>query len=987
MVMMMHGVRNAANLFLISSLLWGSKIAHAQTECESDTDCEAIYRFGSTCLESGECSNPFVSGCLDTMNPTKVHRIRHCNSDDKEGANCRVSAFNYPEIRVHNQDWEVAIIFSWILQICLMEILDVPVTVGLGSDTAASSFYSIDSTIPYSSKSYAWDAIHKANELGGNCQLTDEDCIHVIPDVWLGQRLRWEQEYQDGQLDYLDGNGQVGKVSWYVPKFTASRYPFTVTHMSLASDRQRTASVFKRPTTWVDYCHEVSKSNCSQFDGIADRYPEADETGKYFASGYIGHFRYTAKNNCTGAENNNTCTGHIVNAPCSWSTFLESQAYWNNIALESDGLDLVNGGYSYSEMLQIWDAANATRSDVIMWWYDPDSLIEAYRDTDFEFTRVYLPSPSVKCRESRVSPEGRCSADPLVRRGNIEGSCDNIGHTTKKAIASSLRDMTLLSAEQERSPGYHYIRNFNIDELEISGVLNEFVNKGRSGQAAREAVCGWVANNTDYLKSFVPPGHPRKFGYRDNDEIVTKVAQLVGLIAVVYILISYVVTCRGRNARVFVYAQVQFIFVILFGLLLVSIGSIISSLEPDGIVCVSRVWLVSLGYTCELAPLIIKVSAMNRLMRASRRMRRVRIKPYSLYTKVIALTALMAIYLIVWTVVDPPHAKEVQTLSDDQTTITSRKSCSSDSEYWQMAYNFWEGLLIVWAFVLAFQSRQAKAEFNESRSLGMMIYSHFVLAILRVVALFVFEDEPHTTSVAISFLLSLDVILALSIYLLPKMIQSKRSENQQQGSQIHLSGTANAIEEQATSTENKSQLQRMRNLLFGDTNTSDSDKYSDTEGQEGSPESEGGHFKKDDATQFNAGESGISGHLSNSSRLPSNSSVFFWSSSSGRSSLPDNNGSIMNSPTATRRVKFKMDKDNKNLQDQLLKKEEEIHELKDVVRLLQEAQVLQELRLREVPEVIPDVELVTPSQSSSSAQPSVQEDDARTHNDIELESL
>jgi hypothetical protein len=972
MMMMLHGVRKATNLFLISSFLWGSKIAHAQIECESDTDCEAIYRVGSTCLESGECSNPFVSGCLNTMHP-KAHRIRHCNSDDKEDVNCRVSAFDYPEIRVHNQDWEVAIIFSWILQICLMEILDVPVTVGLGSDTAASSFYSIDSAIPYSSKSYAWDAIHKANELGGNCQLTDEDCVHVIPDVWLGQRQIWEQEYQDGHLDYLDGNGQVGKVSWYIPKFTASRYPFTVTHMGLASDRHRTASVFKRPTTWVDYCHEVSISNCSQPDGIADRYPEADDKGKYFANGYIGHFRYTAKNNCTGAENNNTCTGHIVNGPCSWSTFLESQAYWNNIALESDGPDLVNSGYSYSEMLQIWDAANATRSDVIMWWYNPDSLIEAFRDTDFEFTRVYLPSPSVECRESRVSPEDRCSADPLVRRGNIEGSCDNIGHTTKKAIASSLRDMAILSAEQEQSPGYYYIRNFNIDELEISDMLYEFVNKGRSGQAAREAVCGWVANNTDYLKSFVPPGHPRVFRYRDDDEeIVSKVAKIVGLIAVMYILSSYVVTCRRRNAQVFVYAQVQFIFVVLFGLLLVSIGAIINSLEPNDIVCVSRVWLVSLGYTCELAPLIIKVSAMNRLMRASRRMRRVRIKPYSLYTKVIALAALMAIYLIVWTVVDPPRSKELRALSDDQTTITSGKSCSSDSEYWQMAYNFWEGLLIVWAFVLAFQSRQAKAEFNESRSLGMMIYSHFVIAILRVVTLFVFEDEPHTTSVAISFLLSLDVILALSIYLLPKMIKSKRSLNQQQLSQIHLSGAASTIEEQATSTK-RSALQKMRSLLFHDTNSSDSDKNSETEGQEGSPAFEGGHFSKDDSAHFNAGESGISGHLSDSSRLPSKSSVFFWSSSSGRSSPADNNGNT-NSLAATRRVKFKTDEDNKNLQEQLLKKEEEIDELKDVVRLLQEAQSFQELRLREVPEVTPDVELVTPSSSPSGVQPSVQEE-------------
>jgi hypothetical protein len=814
-----------ARFCLFTSLLGQLISAAAEgeaAECESDTDCEAIYRVGSTCLESGKCSNPFASGCLNTMKP-EVHRIRQCNSDDKDEANCRISLFDYPEIRIDNQDWDVAVFFSWICQIFLSEVLDVPVSVGLGNNRALSSFYSSSLTLPYASKSYAWDAIRKANELGGNCQLTDEDCVHFIPDVWLGQRQIWEQEYQDGQLDYLGGNGQVGKTSWNVPIYTARRHPFTLTYLGLASNREKLAEIFKRPTKWVDYCHEVSASNCSEPDVIANRYPEsADEKGKYFADGYIGHFRNTTKNNCTGAENNQTCTGHIVNAKCSWSPFLESQAYWNNIALESDGPDLVNGGYAYNDILDIWHAANATQSDIIMWWFEPDSVVEEFRDTDFAFTKVLLPSPSLYCREARVSPEDMCSEDAVLRRGDKLGSCDESAHATKKAIARSLREMTFVTSEVDRSPAYDFIRSFNMDELELSHLLRVFVRSGRTGYAAREAVCEWVASNTDYLYSFVPPGYPRTIEAKNKKaEASVVAAKSVGVAAVLYVLVAAFQMYKRRNMKVFLYAQIQFIYVVLFGLLLVAVGSFLYVVEPNQFVCTTQFWLVSLGYTMELVPLIIKVSALNQLMRASRKMRRVVIKPGALYAKVAALLVVVAIILIAWTVVDPPSPSETRTLDEDRTTVFTQVGCVSSARYWTTIYYLWELLLVLVAFVLAFQSRKAKAEFNESQSLGLMIYSHFVFSMLRVVVFYAFDDDIHRKALATSFLLSIDVILGVSIYLLPKFKQCRKFEQRNPYLDMHGSTTVQEIQERVAqrpmSGWQKFTKQSMR-VLFGATN-------------------------------------------------------------------------------------------------------------------------------------------------------------------------
>ncbi|KAL3927658.1 MAG: hypothetical protein SGBAC_012995 [Bacillariaceae sp.] len=771
-------------------------------DCLSDRDCEALYRPGSTCLNTGKCSNPFTEGCLKGM--LLDDRPRVCNSDDDmegiTGNNCRTSQLNYPEIRVHYQNWETAIFFSWILQISLMELLDVPVKVGLGSDSRDASFYSMDNNLLYSPVGYSWDGLRKANELNGDCLQTEEDCVHVLPDAWVSQADILKQEYEDGQLDYLDGNGQIGKDSLFLPKFTAQQYPFAVTYHGLSQNRTRLAEIFKRPTTWADYCHEVSVNNCTTPDGVADRYPDEEDMGKYFANGYIGHFRATAENICTtGGFQNDTCTGHAVSPPCDWSTFLEGQAFWLDMALKSSGPNHVNGGYAYGEMIQIWNAANATKSHVIMHWFEPDAVVEVFRNTDAEFTRIYLPPASLQCEAERLTVADRCSVDPVVRRGSKAGSCDNAAHVTKKVIARSLRDTTLAATTVDQSPAYNFIQNFNMDQLEINEMLGHFVAKGRNGYAARDAVCSWVANNTDYLKSLLPPNHPKVYRSReDYQQSVTIAAYVLGFITLAFIVVCFAVSYKKRKAAVFVYSQVRFIFVMLFGLFLVAIGAILNGIEPNSTLCMVRVWLVSLGYTFELVPLIVKVTALNHLMRASKRMRRVKIKARQLYSSLLALSGIVTVYLIVWTAVDPSQATEVRKLEDDRITVTSHFGCRSSSSYWNVSYLLWESILIIWCSVLAFQSRKAQAEFNESKSLGIMIYSHFIFLALRVIVSLVFDDDAYTSSLATSYLLSMDIVVALMVYLVPKMVvQAETIEEQQQRGRSNYSAATNEIQDMA----------------------------------------------------------------------------------------------------------------------------------------------------------------------------------------------
>ena len=120
------------------------------------------------------------------------------------------------------------------------------------------------------------------------------------------------------------------------------------------------------------------KQACQKADAVAARAPaNAIEDDSMFVDGsYTGYFRSTAENNCT--LNPFNCTGHIANYPCSWVSFVTQQTFQLDIALESNGKQ-PDGGYTSSQLKQIWYAANATKSDVVMMWWSPEALYETYR--------------------------------------------------------------------------------------------------------------------------------------------------------------------------------------------------------------------------------------------------------------------------------------------------------------------------------------------------------------------------------------------------------------------------------------------------------------------------------------------------------------------------------------------------------------------------------------------------------------------------------
>jgi len=142
--------------------------------------------------------------------------------------------------------------------------------------------------------------------------------------------------------------GLVGENGYYIPLYTGKSDPTLLSYLGLQGqeNRAKLADTFRTPTTWKDYCSEVTNSTptCEAGDPIADRAPKTEvESESYFVSDlYKGHFRILPENKCD--DNPNSCKGHFVNPHCDRSTYAEMQMYWNNIALQSTGPLMPNSG-------------------------------------------------------------------------------------------------------------------------------------------------------------------------------------------------------------------------------------------------------------------------------------------------------------------------------------------------------------------------------------------------------------------------------------------------------------------------------------------------------------------------------------------------------------------------------------------------------------------------------------------------------------------
>lgn len=302
----------------------------------------------------------------------------------------------------------------------------------------------------------------------------------------------------------------------------------------------------------------------------------------------------------------------------------------------------------------------------------------------------------------------------------------------------------------------------------------------------REAVCHWMIDNFDVLDKMIPRDYPRSL--EDDPGSLAFPLSISSLffavLAILIVIIASVVTFVQRNRLVLKHAQVEFLCVLLAGLLLVSCGALLMALPSSDKLCLWTIWMINVGYSLELVPLIVKMAAFCRLLRAAKKMRHVRLTLRSLFGAVLILTLVVVIFLTVWSIFDPPKRYSEYKLTkeaneDGEIIVWTLSYCTSLSQAWNYAAVGWYLVLLIAATIQAFQTRTIRQEVNESQTMAIMIYSHFIFVILRLLTLLL-EGTINNRDLMLvtSLIVALDAIATVNIYFVPKFLSPNVSQEE-----------------------------------------------------------------------------------------------------------------------------------------------------------------------------------------------------------------
>ncbi|KAL9182196.1 hypothetical protein ACHAXT_012848 [Thalassiosira profunda] len=202
--------------------------------------------------------------------------------------------------------------------------------------------------------------------------------------------------------------------------------------------------------------------------------------------------------------------------------------------------------------------------------------------------------------------------------------------------------------------------------------------------------------------------------------------------------------------------------------------------------CLLRMWLIHWFIVLALSLLFVKVYRMYRLV-GSQSVRRTTITHAQAARMALPLVIMQTFILLIFTLVDPNKRQEEVT--NEGSDITHRYVCGHDTPAFFIVMLIVEGGLILIGCVLAFQTRNLRTEFNESRQIILAMYdTAFICSVLLIVSNVVVEYQGEQRMLfAIGIFWT--TCFASGVFVIPRLMRLKNRGTS--SSRVTVSGASN----------------------------------------------------------------------------------------------------------------------------------------------------------------------------------------------------
>lgn len=180
-------------------------------------------------------------------------------------------------------------------------------------------------------------------------------------------------------------------------------------------------------------------------------------------------------------------------------------------------------------------------------------------------------------------------------------------------------------------------------------------------------------------------------------------------------------------------------------------------------------WIFGLGFGITFGAIFAKIHRIRAIVNNSSRFRRKLVKERHVMHVIVIALVIECTIILVWHLFDPLQwQREVIELSGDGLPVKSAGYCTSENAFvfWLIFITF-NVLMLIYALVLCYITRNYPSEFAESRWFTVCVISHFQISVLAVPILVIMNDENNSiyffVLASIVFLMSISVTLFIFI--------------------------------------------------------------------------------------------------------------------------------------------------------------------------------------------------------------------------------
>jgi len=316
-------------------------------------------------------------------------------------------------------------------------------------------------------------------------------------------------------------------------------------------------------------------------------------------------------------------------------------------------------------------------------------------------------------------------------------------------------------------------------EMDITGRLvsgDDVIVQINAANSAYQVVMPLSSGNAPVFPTPTWDERQQDLGTFDTDPteyIVTAVC----VVAIAYVLSLALLIIYYRDTTVVRAATPEFCLLCLAGTLALLLTPFSWSLHDTTASCITRVWLLQLGFTTLLSALIIKTFRIWRIS-DQQKLRQNRITLFELFVTYAIVISVEIVFTLIWTVI--AGSSELIVVVDPLRPSENYTVCSSSNTFTGFAATALaiKCVMIIVSVFLGWKTRKTPGDFNESGNLALMAYNIFFLLLIGLPIIISGVGSMQFSFYIRSFALVIIGVSTASLVVIPKLFIIRSGKTQ-----------------------------------------------------------------------------------------------------------------------------------------------------------------------------------------------------------------